>query len=120
GWPVRARALACHEPEDDPAMFARLELATIATTFGALFLAELGDKTQLTVLSFVTGGKDRFSVILGASLALVASTVLAGLLGSALTRVVDPDWLKLGSAAVFLVVGVLVGLEAISGLRHGG
>jgi Ca2+/H+ antiporter, TMEM165/GDT1 family len=96
-----------------------MELATIATTFGALFLAELGDKTQLTVLTFVTSGRDRTSVILGASAALVASTVLAAFFGSALTRVVNLNWLKLGSAVVFLVVGVLVAVEAVSGLRSG-
>jgi Ca2+/H+ antiporter, TMEM165/GDT1 family len=98
-------------------MFARIELATVATTFGALFLAELGDKTQLSVISFVSGGRDRLSVVVGASLALVVSTVLAAVVGDALLRVVDPNWLKLGAAVLFFVVGTLVAIEAIGDLR---
>jgi putative Ca2+/H+ antiporter (TMEM165/GDT1 family) len=94
-----------------------MSLSTIATTFAALFLAELGDKTQLTVLSFVTSGKDKTSVALGACLALCASTLLAVALGAALLRVVDPDWLKLASAGVFVVVGIVVGVDAVRGLR---
>ena len=94
-----------------------MDLKTTGVVFAALFLAEVGDKTQLAVVSFVAGGSPRWAVLLGASLALVASTLLAVLVGEALLRVVQPAWLQLGAAALFLVVGVLVGAEAISQLR---
>ncbi|SRR6266545_7067294 len=94
-----------------------VNLATIATTFTALFFAELGDKTQLTVLAFVAGGRDRLSVAIGGSAALVASTLLAVVVGSGLTKIVDPGWVKLGAAVIFLVVGVLVAIDAIGELR---
>lgn len=87
------------------------------TVFIALFLAELGDKTQLAVVSFIAGGSSRLSVFLGASLALIASTALAVLVGEGLLRVVKPAYLQLGAAALFLIVGVLVGLEALKELR---
>ena len=87
------------------------------TVFIALFLAELGDKTQLAVVSFISGGSSRWSVFLGASLALIASTALAVLVGEGLLRVVKPAYLQLGAAALFLIVGVLVGLEALKELR---
>lgn len=85
--------------------------------FFALFLAELGDKTQLAVVSFIAGGSPRWAVFLGASAALMASTALAVLVGEALLRVVQPAYLQLGAAALFLIVGVLVGLEALKELR---
>lgn len=85
--------------------------------FVALFLAELGDKTQLAVVSFVAGGAPRWAVLVGASAALVASTAVAVLVGESLLRVVKPAYLQLGAAALFLVVGVLVGLEAVRELR---
>ncbi|MDP8969576.1 MAG: TMEM165/GDT1 family protein, partial [Actinomycetota bacterium] len=86
-----------------------MDLKTVATVFAALFLAEFGDKTQLAVVSFTAEGGHRWSVLLGASLALVASTALAVLVGDALARVVRPAWLQLGAAGVLLVVGILVG-----------
>ncbi len=88
-----------------------------ATVFIALFLAELGDKTQLAVVSFIAGGSSRLAVFLGASAALIASTALAVLVGEGLLRVVKPAYLQLGAAALFLIVGVLVGLEALKELR---
>ena len=92
-------------------------MKTTATVFAALFLAELGDKTQLAVISFVAGGSSRWAVFAGASAALIASTALAVLAGEALLRVVKPAYLQLGAAGLFLVVGVLVGAEALRELR---
>ncbi|HWB71340.1 MAG TPA: TMEM165/GDT1 family protein [Egibacteraceae bacterium] len=96
-----------------------MELKTVATVFAALFLAELGDKTQLAVVSFAAGGGHRWSVLLGASLALVASTALAVLVGDALTRVVGLAWLQLGGAVVLFLVGAAVAVEAVGTLRGG-
>jgi Ca2+/H+ antiporter, TMEM165/GDT1 family len=90
---------------------------SLVIVFGALFLAELGDKTQLAVLAFTAEGRPAWSVFLGASLALVASTALAVVVGQTLLRIVDPAWLRLGGAAIFLVVGALVAVEAVGDLR---
>jgi Ca2+/H+ antiporter, TMEM165/GDT1 family len=89
------------------------------TVFVALFLAELGDKTQLAVISFTAGGLPRWAVFGGASLALIASTGLAVLVGEGLLRVVKPAYLQLGAAALFLIVGALVGWEAVKDIRAG-
>ena len=94
-------------------------MKTTVTVFVALFLAELGDKTQLAVVSFVAGGSSRLAVFLGASAALIASTGLAVLVGEALLRVVPLVYLQLGAAALFLIAGVLVGVEALRELRAG-
>jgi putative Ca2+/H+ antiporter (TMEM165/GDT1 family) len=94
-----------------------MDFKTIGTVFAALFLAELGDKTQLAVISFTAGGNNRWSVLLGASLALVASSTLAVLVGEALLRIVPPAYLQLGAAALFLIVGILVAVEALGKLR---
>ncbi|MBA2280405.1 MAG: TMEM165/GDT1 family protein [Acidimicrobiia bacterium] len=94
-----------------------MRIATILSTFGVLFLAELGDKTQLTVLSLISGGRDRWSVIIGASAALIASTVLAAVFGEGLLRVVDERWLKLGSGLLLLGFGIFVLLDAARAFR---
>ena len=94
-------------------------MKTTATVFIALFLAELGDKTQLAVISFVAGGQSRWAVFAGASAALIASTLLAVLVGDALLRVVRPAYLQMGAAVLFVAVGILVGAEALREIRAG-
>jgi putative Ca2+/H+ antiporter (TMEM165/GDT1 family) len=79
----------------------------LATTFVTIFLAELGDKTQLATLSFAAGGASRWTVFAGASLALVATTAVAVLAGEALGRVLSPLLLKRGAGALFIILGLV-------------
>lgn len=94
-----------------------MDLRIVATVFGALFLAELGDKTQLAVISLVAAGQPAIAVFTGASLALVASTAMAVLGGEGLLRLIPAEVLQLIAAAIFIVVGLLVGWEAIGQIR---
>lgn len=94
-----------------------MDARIVVTVFGALFLAELGDKTQLAIISFVASGQPPAAVFTGASLALVASTAVAVLGGQGLLRLVPAEILQLIAAAIFVIVGVLVGWEAIGELR---
>ena len=82
------------------------------STFALVFLAELGDKTQLTVLaqSAVHG---RFAVCLAACLALCASTLMAVLLGGFLDRFVSPRAIRLLSGALFLLFGLMLAVPAL-------
>jgi len=80
----------------------------LLTTFGSVFLAELGDKTQLATLCFATGKNTFGPVFIGSSLALVTSSLLACLLGSALTKVLPIRWVHLGAGLVFIIIGALL------------
>jgi putative Ca2+/H+ antiporter (TMEM165/GDT1 family) len=75
------------------------------TTFAAIFLAELGDKTQLATLGFSVGGAPRYVVFLAAALALVASTAIAVIAGETLVRFVSPLVLQRAAAVSFVVIG---------------
>jgi putative Ca2+/H+ antiporter (TMEM165/GDT1 family) len=77
-----------------------------AATFTSIFLAEMGDKTQLATMS-LAAGSSRWSVFLGSALALCATSLIAVLVGDGLTRLVSPLWLKRGAGALFVVMGVL-------------
>ena len=79
----------------------------LASTFGCIFLAELGDKTQLATLSLAAGGSSRWVVFAGSAAALVTTSSIAVVAGEALSRVVSPEWLKRGAGVLFLVLGVL-------------
>lgn len=88
-------------------------MRTFWTVFSTLFLAEVGDKTQLAVVAFASEATDRWTVFLAASAALVASTAVAVLLGASLARLVPTGWIQLVAGVVFVVVGVLVIREAL-------
>ena len=76
------------------------------TTFAAVFLAELGDKTQLATLSFAAGGNSRWAVFFGSAGALVAASAIAVLAGEALVRFIPPTVLTRAAAFAFVAIGL--------------
>jgi putative Ca2+/H+ antiporter (TMEM165/GDT1 family) len=78
-----------------------------STTFVAIFVAELGDKTQLATLSLASESKSRWIVFAGSALALVATSAIAVLAGDVVARLVPPIWLKRAAGVVFVALGVL-------------
>lgn len=90
-----------------------MDWKTLLLSFSIVFLAELGDKTQLTALTLTTSrGGGTWAVFIGASMALVTTTALAVLCGNFLSRYLPEKYLHLGSALLFIVMGValLVGM----------
>lgn len=85
-----------------------MDLRLIATTFTTLFLAELGDKTQLAVLSLTASSRQPLAVFVGAALALLAVTAIGVLVGEGVSRIV-PAWLIQKAAALaFIAIGVIL------------
>ena len=76
------------------------------TTFGTIFLAELGDKTQLAAILMTSKTKLPLSVFTGASLALCLVTLLAVLLGEGLIAVIPQNILKKVAALAFVAIGL--------------
>lgn len=79
-----------------------------ATAFVTLFLAELGDKTQLAVITMTSSTESKISVFLGASLALVAVTLIGVVFGGVLSQYVPTEYLQKIVAVAFVVIGVLM------------
>lgn len=79
-----------------------------ATTFGAVFLAELGDKTQLATLVFATSSTSRWAVFIGSAGALVATSAIAVIAGEAITRIVSPALLHRAAGVAFLLIGAWI------------
>lgn len=80
----------------------------LGTAFVTLFLAELGDKTQLAVITMSANTESKLSVFVGASLALIAVTGLGVLAGGILTQFVPTEWLQRIVAVAFIAIGVLM------------
>lgn len=78
-----------------------------ATVFSSVFLAELGDKTQLaTILFSARSPGGRWSVLLGACCALIATSALGVLAGAWVARYVDPRVLTRIAGVGFVVLGL--------------
>ena len=76
------------------------------STFALIFLAGLGDKTQLATLSLASSSSSRWAVFLGSALALVATSALAVLTGDVIGRFVPTLWLRRGAGVMFIALGL--------------
>jgi putative Ca2+/H+ antiporter (TMEM165/GDT1 family) len=88
-------------------------LRVFLSTFALLFVAELGDKTQLAVISMTAKHKMPIGVFAGAALALVAVTLLGVVGGELLTRFIPELVLRKAAAVLFVVMGVLMWFEIL-------
>ena len=84
-------------------------LKIMLTAFGMVFLAELGDKTQLAILALATQSRAPWAVLLGAGSALLVSTVLAVGLGHFVFQVIPAGWTRAvhyAAGVLFILIGV--------------
>ena len=96
-----------------------MDYRLFSSTFILIFLAELGDKTQLAAMARVagsTGGK--WTIFLGASSALVVSTLVAVVLGTGIRKLgLSEDLIRGVAGALFVIMGGLLLFEAIGARR---
>ncbi len=85
-----------------------MDLRVLLTTFGIIFLAEMGDKTQLAAMTMAADSKKPWAVFIGASLALAAVSALGVLAGSVIGNYVPIECVKRVAAVAFIVIGVLM------------
>lgn len=78
------------------------------TTFGVIFLAEMGDKTQIAAMTMAAGKKRPWEVFIAASLALVVVSAIGVLVGNSLGQYLPVVWIKRAAGAAFIVIGALI------------
>jgi Ca2+/H+ antiporter, TMEM165/GDT1 family len=83
------------------------------STFLTIFLAEMGDKTQLATMLMSAQSTSPLSVLLGASLALIATSLLGVTVGRWLSRNIPPEVLDTLAALLMLLIAILLLGEAI-------
>lgn len=80
---------------------------TFFTVLTTVFLAEIGDKTQLATMLFAAKGEtSKWVIFLAASLALVLAAAIGVLVGGVVERFISPRALKTVAGAGFIVIGV--------------
>ena len=84
-------------------------MTAFLTVFLSVFIAELGDKTQLaTALFAAEGNTPKWLVFLASSTALVASAGVATIAGSMARTFVEGPMLKIVAGCGFIVIGALI------------
>ena len=85
-----------------------MDLRVLFTTFGIIFLAEMGDKTQLAAMTMAAQTKRPWAVFVGASVALAAVSALGVLVGNILGDYIPLIWVKRVAAIAFITIGGLM------------
>jgi Ca2+/H+ antiporter, TMEM165/GDT1 family len=85
-----------------------MDFRVLLTTFGIIFLAEMGDKTQLAAMTMAAQTKRPWAVFIGASIALAAVSAIGVLVGGVVGQYVPLEWVKRVAACLFIIIGVLM------------
>lgn len=82
-------------------------LATLFTVAASVFVAEIGDKTQLATMMFASDSKTSlWAVFIGSSIALVAAAGIGVLVGATINQYVSPQTLKIIAGLGFIAIGI--------------
>lgn len=78
------------------------------STFGLIFVAEMGDKTQFAALAASAGTKSTLSVLLAVIFALSLAGALGVLAGKFLGETLNPQYIKWASGSLFVGMGLWI------------
>jgi putative Ca2+/H+ antiporter (TMEM165/GDT1 family) len=91
-----------------PTDWIQMDWRIFLSTFALVFLAELGDKTQLATLAMACQTQARWTVFAGATLALVVVTLASVLLSEVLHRLLPADTMRWIAGGIFILAGVAI------------
>lgn len=83
-----------------------MDWRSLIIVFWSVFLAEIGDKTQLATMMFSAEGRDPYIVFIGSALALVLAAGIGVVAGNWLSTRIDPSYIKMVAGAGFIIIGV--------------
>jgi putative Ca2+/H+ antiporter (TMEM165/GDT1 family) len=90
-----------------------MDWRVLGTVFTSVFIAELGDKTQLATMLFASDTQtSKLTVFVGASLALVMTSAIGVLAGSAISQYVSERTLSYVAGIGFIAIGIWTLLKA--------
>src|SRR5689334_1728976 len=90
-----------------------MDFKILSTIFVSVFIAELGDKTQLATMLFASDkDTNKLTVFIGASLALVVTSAIGVIAGSAISHYVSEKTLHYLAGIGFIAIGVWTVLKA--------
>ncbi|HEX8339048.1 MAG TPA: TMEM165/GDT1 family protein [Pyrinomonadaceae bacterium] len=88
-----------------------MDWRVFTTTFATIFLAEMGDKTQLAAMTMAAETRKPLTVFVSAALALVCVSALGVAVGGTLGHYLPLEWIRRVAALGFIAIGVLIMLD---------
>ena len=89
-------------------------LNLLLSTFLTIFIAELGDKTQLATLTLSGTSNKQLAVFLGSSIALILASLIGALAGGSISTFLPEIYLKSIASITFLIIGIKLILESLN------
>ena len=86
-------------------------LSIFITTFTTIFIAELGDKTQIATLMLSAESGKPLIVFLGSSLALISSSVVGVVIGKWLSKTISPSKFALFTGALMIIISLFLAFD---------
>ena len=86
-------------------------LSILITTFTTIFIAELGDKTQIATLMLSAESGKPIIVFLGSSIALISSSVVGVLIGKWLSKKISPSKFSLLTGTLMILISIFLAYE---------
>ena len=86
-------------------------LSIFITTFTTIFIAELGDKTQIATLMLSAESGKPIIVFLGSSLALISSSIVGVLIGKWVSKKISPRKFALFTGALMILISIFLAYE---------
>ena len=84
------------------------------TTFTTIFIAELGDKTQLATLMLSAESGKPIIVFMGSSLALISSSLVGVLIGKWLSNKISPNKFSFFTGLLMIIISILLAYDIIN------
>ena len=86
-------------------------LSIFITTFTTIFIAELGDKTQIAILMLSAESGKPIIVFLGSSLALISCSIVGVLIGKWLSKKISPSKFALFTGALMIIISLFLAFD---------
>ena len=88
-------------------------ISIFITTFATIFIAELGDKTQIATLMLSAESGEPIIVFLGSSLALISSSVVGVLIGKWLSKKISPSKFELFTGGLMIIISIFLAYDTL-------
>ena len=88
-------------------------ISVLLTTFTTIFIAEIGDKTQVATLLLSAESGRPLYVFIGASIALILSSLIGVLVGKWLSAKVSPDVFNISAGTIMIVIALVLFVQII-------
>ena len=88
-------------------------LSIFITTFTTIFIAELGDKTQIATLMLSAESGKPIIVFLGSSIALISSSIVGVLIGKWISKKISPSKFALFTSALMILISLFLAFDIL-------